>query len=53
MARIAILETRTERDRRQTLAQSILRGDCDRIIQMRFEDTPILYARQFLYDLLV
>ncbi len=52
MARIAILETRTERDRRQTLAATILRGTCERIVHLRFEDTPILYARQFLYDLL-
>lgn len=52
MARTAILETRTERDRRQTLAQTILRGTSDRIVHLRFEDTPILYARQFLYDLL-
>ncbi len=51
-ARIAILETRAEKDRRQILTQQIIRGTCTRVVHLRFEDTPILYARQFLFDLL-
>ncbi len=53
MARIAILETREERDRRKILSQQIIRGTCDRIVHLTFVDTPILYARQFLFDLLL
>ena len=51
-ARIAILETRAEKDRRQILTQQIIRGTCTRVVHLRFEDTPILFARQFLFDLL-
>ncbi|NLN45758.1 MAG: hypothetical protein GX153_04205, partial [Clostridiaceae bacterium] len=51
-ARIAILETRAEKDRRQVLTQQIIRGTCKKVVHLRFEDTPILYARQFLFDLL-